>query len=335
MALHQTYKPNSHCVSGSLPASSSNLNNTTTLKRMPALLQLFCKAVISSAQVGNKATIKTHNKHPAIPKLSMRLNRIKPQFKQVKRYANVCHYNFDGYILPITFPHILAFNLQLKLMTHKRFPFPTMGLVHIRNTLTSHCPILMNESLNLHVFIGDAHSTDKGVEFTIHSQASVNHELVWESISTYLHIIKKATKKPLSKKELTEKRTHQSLRYHQRWFIPSNLGRKYALTSGDANPIHLHALSATLFGFKHPIVHGMWLKAHTIASLNPIIQQNSAVTASVEFKQAPPLNNKIRMNYQERAVELSTHKNKGIDFDIRSEDSQKLHMIGSITYSSA
>ena len=37
--------------------------------------------------------------------------------------------------------------------------------------------------------------------------------------------------------------------------------------SGDINPIHMHPLSARLFGFPKPIAHGMWLKARCLAAL--------------------------------------------------------------------
>ena len=33
------------------------------------------------------------------------------------------------------------------------------------------------------------------------------------------------------------------------WKLPGDLGRRYGSVSGDFNPIHLHPLSARLFGF--------------------------------------------------------------------------------------
>jgi acyl dehydratase len=51
------------------------------------------------------------------------------------------------------------------------------------------------------------------------------------------------------------------------WQVPSDLGRRYARVSGDANPIHTSALGARLFGFRRPIAHGMWAKARAMAAL--------------------------------------------------------------------
>ncbi|MDI7027729.1 hypothetical protein QMO31_32275, partial [Pseudomonas aeruginosa] len=46
----------------------------------------------------------------------------------------VCGFRDDG-LLPPTYPHILAFPLQMALLTDKRFPFPLLGLVHLENRI--------------------------------------------------------------------------------------------------------------------------------------------------------------------------------------------------------
>ena len=97
----------------------------------------------------------------------------------------------------MTYPHILAFDLHLKLMINKRFPLPIMGLVHLRNTITAHRNILIDELLDFHIFIGESHTTNKGIEFDIHSQVSIQGETVWESVSTTLYIFKDDAKKAL------------------------------------------------------------------------------------------------------------------------------------------
>ena len=333
MTLHNIETHHSNALT---PLHSSN---STLLKRMPARLELFSKAVLSRGQNLHKILNDAESKQAAIPRLSLHLNNIKPNHKKVIRYARACNFRLEGQALPVTYPHILAFNLHLKVMTHKRFPLPVMGLVHIRNTITSYRTVLMDESLDLHVFIGESRVTNKGLEFDIHSKVRINNETVWESITTNLYIIKTAAKRTDKevKDLLRSHETQSSLRYHQQWSLPENLGRKYALASGDANPIHLHTQLAKTFGFKHSITHGMWLKAHTIASLAPIIKSQLAITISVEFKQQTPLNNKVRMNYQEKPVPASTNLNSsssGIDFDIRSMDGRKLHMLGFIIYPS-
>jgi acyl dehydratase len=46
--------------------------------------------------------------------------------------------------------------------------------------------------------------------------------------------------------------------------LPPDLGRRYGAIAGDRNPIHLYPWSARLFGFKRPIMHGMWTLARAL-----------------------------------------------------------------------
>ncbi|WP_037861232.1 MaoC family dehydratase [Streptomyces sp. NRRL S-340] len=50
------------------------------------------------------------------------------------------------------------------------------------------------------------------------------------------------------------------------WRLADDLGRRYGAASGDRNPIHLHPLTARLFGFPRPIAHGMWTVARCLAA---------------------------------------------------------------------
>jgi acyl dehydratase len=66
------------------------------------------------------------------------------------------------------------------------------------------------------------------------------------------------------------------------WRLPGDLGRRYAGVSGDRNPIHMHALSAKLFGFPRAIAHGMWTQARCLAALEQRLPDGFSV--AVEFR---------------------------------------------------
>jgi acyl dehydratase len=66
------------------------------------------------------------------------------------------------------------------------------------------------------------------------------------------------------------------------WNLPGDLGRRFAGVSGDRNPIHMHALSAKLFGFPRAIAHGMWTKARCLAALERELPDAFAV--AVDFR---------------------------------------------------
>ena len=62
--------------------------------------------------------------------------------------------------------------------------------------------------------------------------------------------------------------------------VPGDLGRRYGSVSGDLNPIHMHSLSARLFGFPTAIAHGMWTKARCLAALDPSLPPGFIVEVS-------------------------------------------------------
>lgn len=50
-------------------------------------------------------------------------------------YNQVCGFRLTD-DLPATYPHILAFPLQVALMTERDFPFGLLGMVHVANRIT-------------------------------------------------------------------------------------------------------------------------------------------------------------------------------------------------------
>jgi acyl dehydratase len=83
------------------------------------------------------------------------------------------------------------------------------------------------------------------------------------------------------------------------WRLPGDLGRRYADVSGDRNPIHMHALSAKLFGFPTAIAHGMWTKARCLAALDA--ELDDAFTVEVAFRK--PILLPATVKFAERAAD--------------------------------
>ncbi len=166
--------------------------------------------------------------------------------------------------LPSTYPHILAFPLHLALMTDSSFPFPAIGLVHISNQITQHRPIRADETLAVRVWATQLEPHPRGQQFGIRTEASIGDEVVWEEVSTNLRRGGGGGSAP---REEERQRKAGELPTAATWRLPGDLGRRYASVSGDINPIHMHSLSARLFGFQSAIAHGMWTKARCLAAL--------------------------------------------------------------------
>lgn len=196
-------------------------------------------------------------------------------------YAKVCGFTLRD-ALPATYLHIKAFPLHMALMTDGRFPFPAAGLVHLSNRITVHRPARVSEVFDLVVRTTPIEPHAKGRTFAIVSEARVDGELVWEDHSTMLRrgggsegggSGEARQPDPAGRGEVAGAPVE--------WKLPGDLGRRYGSVSGDRNPIHLHALSARLFGFPQAIAHGMWTKARCLAALEPL---PDAYTVDVSFK---------------------------------------------------
>ncbi|MDG2530945.1 MaoC/PaaZ C-terminal domain-containing protein [Caulobacter endophyticus] len=179
----------------------------------------------------------------------------------IDAYAQVCGFA-PGAGVPLTFPHILAFPLQMRLMLAADFPYPVMGLVHLSNRIVQHAPLKAGDRLAIAVRTGRLLAHDKGQAFSLETTARRDGQAVWEGTSVYLRLggPGRGDVAPILDGGPADAPV-------ERWTLPADLGRRYAKVSGDANPIHTSALGAKLFGFRRAIAHGMWVKARAVAAL--------------------------------------------------------------------
>lgn len=215
-----------------------------------------------------------------VPDLTLRLTDASIDHDRLSAYSRVCGFDLRDTI-PATFPHILAFPLQLSLMTDPGFPFPAIGLVHITNRITQHRAIRTTEKLHMTVTATPLEDHPRGKQFSLLTEVRVGEELVWEEISTNLKR-GSGSENGADKTAGTELPRAEDLPATATWTLAGDLGRRYASVSGDRNPIHMHPLTARLFGFKSAIAHGMWTKARCLGALQARLPD--AFTVEVAFK---------------------------------------------------
>jgi hypothetical protein len=196
--------------------------------------------------------------------------------ERLEEYCRVCTFQIRNAV-PATYPHLLAFPLSMRLMTGGAFPFPVIGLVHIENRIRQRRPIGVDERLEMRVRTADLRSHDKGRQFDVIAEATVGGESVWHSTSTYL---RRGGGDGSASRDRGER--PQPPAADTQLTVPADIGRRYAGVSGDRNPIHLHPLTARLFGLPKPIAHGMWLKARCLALLEAGLPD--AYEVKVSFK---------------------------------------------------
>lgn len=236
----------------------------------------------------------------------------------VGAYARLCGFAPEQGV-PITWPHILAFPLQMRLMLGADFPYPAMGLVHLHNRIRQHARLNIGDRLTLTAKAGRFLSHDKGQAFTLETTATRDGATAWEGTSVYLRLGRPGQGDPASVLAGDE-----ADRLVEAWTVAADLGRRYARVSGDANPIHTSALGARLFGFRRAIAHGMWTKARAIAALSPLTPLD---VAEVEVAFRAPLFLPGQAGLYVGSAGTSR------DFEVRDAAGARAHLRGRLTLS--
>ena len=239
-----------------------------------------------------------------VPDVTLTREGVEVDREHLAAYARVCGFRLRDE-LPPTYPHILAFGLHMELMTDGRFPFPAVGLVHLSNRIEAGRPLNAGEPLDIEVRATSVEPHPKGRTFSI---VTTVNDGAWSETSTMLRRGGGSGERDGAKRSEPPQASAE-------WKLDGALGRRYAGVSGDRNPIHLHPLSARLFGFPRPIAHGMWTKARCLAALEARLPDAYAV--EVAFK---------------RPILLPTRVGFGADgerFAVRSGDD--IHLEGTLS----
>ena len=259
---------------------------TRELHSSPSMLPLFARAGAAMVPGASRLPFVGGGGRD-VPDLTLRLTDVGIDPDRLTAYDRVCEFRLRD-VVPATFPHILAFPLQLSLMTDPGFPFGAIGLVHIYNRMTQHRAIRSSERLQVDVWATPVEDHPRGKQFSLRTEIRAGGELVWEEISTNL---KRGSGSEAASAPGSELPRAEDLPPAATWALAGDLGRRYGSVSGDLNPIHMHPLSARLFGFPSAIAHGMWTTARCLAALESKLPE--AFTVEVAFKKPILLPGKV------------------------------------------
>jgi acyl dehydratase len=279
---------------------------TKILDDAPNLAALFARAAVTSWGRGG-----------GLPDTHVARRGVAVDRAHLAEYARVCRLPLTD-VLPVTYPHMLTFPLQMALMSERSFPFGLPGLVHARNRIDVLRAIDADEPLDLEVWAENLTQHRSGAAVDLRATVTVGDEEVWRSTSTYLS---RGAKAPDGAPEADiEVPVGDLEQVAATWRIPDDAGRRYAKVSGDVNPIHLSGLTAKAFGFKRAIAHGMWVKARVLGALSGRLPDE--LSLDVSFRK--PL-------FLPSTVTLSTAQaGGGWDFAVRNAKSDTEHVVGTI-----
>ncbi|MFJ7969213.1 MaoC/PaaZ C-terminal domain-containing protein [Streptomyces sp. NPDC096324] len=302
---------------------------THSLDAAPALVPLLARGALLSP-------FKRPRPDAPVPATRLVLSGARIDLAHLAAYERVCGFPTGADALPVTYPHVLAFPLAMRVMAGRAFPLPLLGLVHTSIGITRHRECPANAEYELAVLVEKLAPHRRGTEATVLTEARVHGTLVWESRSTYLarHSPRNPPKAPARshdqplnpdldhdhgrnpdpahRQASDARRGSGTLPALAEWRLGPDVGRRYGAVSGDRNPIHLHPLTARLFGFPRAIAHGMWTVARCLAEYGP----GQAVDVRAEFRAPVPLPGVV------------TYAARGPEFELRSGG--RVHLTGAV-----
>ncbi|RMB58422.1 MaoC/PaaZ C-terminal domain-containing protein [Tessaracoccus antarcticus] len=241
------------------------MRTVTTLKELPDVGGLIATGMLTAVgRPGAKA---------GLPARSLVVEKHHQDAGRLAAYNRVCGFTLRNQV-PATWLHVLTFPLHAALMVGRDFPFPLAGVVHVTNHMTLHRPVTLTDELRIAVWSDNLAPHKRGVTFNLIGEIHVGDELAWSGRSNYMAMgATTDAPAPPPAARLSPPEVPAS----QLWQLPADLGRQYAEVSRDSNPIHLYPLTSRPFGFKRPIIHGMWTHAKALSSLGPRLPQTFSV----------------------------------------------------------
>ncbi|MEP9365323.1 MaoC/PaaZ C-terminal domain-containing protein [Nocardioides sp. CN2-186] len=264
------------------------------------MIPLLVKAALPKLRAGSE-----------LPELSLERHDVPIDVEHAAAYAALCGFPRKD-VLPLPYPHLLAFELHMRIMTDGSFPFPAIGTVHLENSITQHRPIAVTEKLQVTARPDNLRPHAKGRVFDLLTTVHSRGELVWEETSTFLRRGEGDAVAAASPSFPEAPPTGTT------WKLPGDLGRTYAGISGDHNPIHLYGLTAKAFGFPRQIAHGMWSMARCVGALENRLPDH--VRVDVAFKKPILLPGTVAFG--------SRHLDDGYAFSLTNPRSGAPHLAG-------
>lgn len=313
-------------MSSASSASPRKAETIRYLHQAPSLWPLYRRAALGPGERSDKPL--------QLPDLTTELLGVNADSAKLQNYRKVCGYA-SRHSVPVTWPHILAFPLQLRLLTDAKFPLPLLGLVHLRNEIRQRRPIGIGECLDLTCRLGPLEKSRRGYEFDLITTAFSGGQAVWCERATTLHrVIEKASTSNSAPTIVKPDKTRPKLQHYANTLevkAPEDIGRRYARVSGDYNLIHLHALTARAFGFKRAIAHGMWSLSHLLAKLEQSRDwpENQTLQIVTQFKTPLFLPNQAQLNWQ---CQQRQDQGQQLDYQLLNAKGDAPHLMGQILF---
>jgi len=197
------------------------------------------------------------------PEISVVVRGVRIDADAVQRYAAMCGFGPTAG-LPVTFPHVLAMPLHLKIFAQHAFSLRPMGLIHLSNVIESPGAVEAGRVTDISVSACNYRPTDAGLAFDVNTDITADGRALWRETCVFLSRWPEPQERSGARPPRPPKAPKEADVLAE-FEVSLDTAWAYARVSNDFNPIHLSDRAARFFGLRGAIGHGMWSLARSLA----------------------------------------------------------------------
>ena len=167
--------------------------------------------------------------------------------------------------IPLAFPQVPVMALHIDLLSQWSFPIRAMGVVHLGTVVEVLDALPPDGPWDIRAWVSGGRHVRSGFEFDLNGEVSSGGRVCWRS--TAINLSRSRTAAGAEPSMVPQPDSEGEWTSEEPIPAPEDTGRAFARVTGDVNPIHMHALSARLFGFPRAIAHGWWTTGRSLAVL--------------------------------------------------------------------
>ena len=164
----------------------------------------------------------------------------------------------------LLYPHVVAFRLQMAVLTDRAFPLPIWNSLQVRNHLVLHRLFDPGAVLDFETRIVAQRIVEKGAEIDLRTTARAAGDLLWESTNTFYYRGRYGAPDDISPLAAAPRVDGAEI---ARWTAPAHGRLRFGRLTGDYNGIHLSDWYARRFGFRGAFQHPQRVIGECLARL--------------------------------------------------------------------
>ena len=206
-------------------------------------------------------------------------NGHRPSLRHLGQVRAACGQPVNG-LLPLVYPWIVSFPLQMSLLTRPLFPKNITRLLQIRYHQLQHQAPREGATLDMALRLVGQRVLERGVEFDFYGTVHADGAIAWESLNTYYA---RGRFGPLQADSLLSQAPEFADDLLAEWTMAAGGGLRNARLTADYNPLHWAPWAARRQGYRGAFCHPQVVSGQCLARL-PAPQGGRPVRLDVWLK---------------------------------------------------